>query len=71
MFIIYEFDEPVECPHCTGDGEIRLDLHDSGDVGQSRHRVIMCGHCEGYGYIEPEYIVDADFSLQPPEPDNT
>ena len=71
MIVIYEFDEPIVCPHCSGVGEIRLDLYDFLDVTVDRHRTIMCGYCEGYGYVETEILFDPDFEVRPEEPDST
>jgi len=69
MYIIYELQEPIECPHCSGLGEIRIDLFNYVELNRDMYRVIMCGHCEGYGYIEPEIEFDPDFSFRPDGPD--
>lgn len=71
MIIIFQPENEVVCPYCVGDGVIRLDLVVNSDVVESRSRFIDCGHCEGEGYIEPEFEIDEDFSLCPPEPDTT
>lgn len=72
MIIIFQpEDDEVVCPYCVGDGVIKLDLLMNKDVIENKRRYIDCGYCEGEGYVDKEYELDADFSLCPPEPDTT
>lgn len=68
MYIIFEPDDPITCPHCEGRAVIALDLHLNGVVGVNKTVEIICGYCSGEGEVQPVYTM-LDSEVWPIEPD--